>query len=543
GQTDPTIAGTTQTWTALKAGAGQLDVRGINGIDLKAYDLEVRLNSASTTDPAAMATKLDWITLNAADAPIFGTTSITDAVDGINADLDFSVMGAIEVAIEDNVLLFGAFGINAQTKTIDDGNGIVVADASVLSFSISGATLFAGAGGALIYDDVTLRATGLEEGGTGIAVQDGNLELAIISEAATAAAPLSWLAAAGEIGQADLRGIDGAIAIARNITFRFNGAATDAAMVSTKLDWTGIDDFNGTRIGTIEETLDLSFGGQIELNIQNNVIVAADFAGKIQTVSNVTDGAGITVAEAQLVQFNLSSAYLFIGDGGAFTRSGDLPSGVVNGVADQGTGFAVTNAALNLYVVNETAGVAATSVRSWTGLYATASQVAPRGLPEGLEIAVTDIEVVFNKATVTALPGGVATKGTKLDWVNVVQFTAVPDVFDAGTDLKVAGTLTLDAFGFVDLGARFDLQVISGVQAQLDTDAALEDANLLLLGLTLTDPLFIGQPGGVGISVGSGNVAVALLSAVPDAVLTATVTTIPSATAITGSLGNATITN
>jgi hypothetical protein len=543
GQTDPTIVGTTQTWTALKAGAGQLDVRGINGIDLKAYDLEIRLNAAATTDVAATATKVDWTTLSATDAPVFGTTSITDAVDGINADLDFSVAGAIEVAIEDNVLLFGAFSINAQTKTINDGNGIEITDASVLSFSISGATLFAGAGGALVYDGTSGRAIGLEDGGTGIAVQDANLEIAIISEPATGVAPLSWLAVAGEIGQADLRGIDGITAIARNINFRFNGPATNTAMVSTKLDWSGINDFDGTRIGTIDETLDLSFGGEIELNIQNNVIVAATFAGTIQTVSRVTDDAGITVADAQLIQFNLSAAYLFIGDGGAFTRVDDLAGGVVNGVADQGTGFAVTNAALNLYVVNETAGDGATTVRSWTALYATASEVAPRGLPVGLEIAVTDIEVVFNKATVTALPSAVVTDGTKLDWVNVAQFTAVPDVFDAGTDLKVAGTLTLDAFGFVDLGARFDLQVISGVQAQLDTDAALENAKLLLLGLTLTDPLFIGQPGGVGISVGSGNLAVALLSAVPDAVPTATVTTIPSATAITASLGNATITN
>jgi len=543
GQTDPTIVGTTQTWTALKAGAGQLDIRGIDGIDLKAYDLEIRLNAAATTDLAATATKLDWTTLSATDAPIFGTSSITDAQDGINADLDYSVSGAIEVAIEDNVLLFGAFGLNAQTKTIDDGNGITIADASVLSFSISGATMFAGAGGALIYDGTTQRATGLEDGGTGLAVQNANLELAIISEPATATAPLSWLAVAGEIGKADLRGIDGVTAIARNVTFRFNGAATDAAMVSTKLDWSAISDFDGTRIGTIDATLDLSFGGEIELNIQDNVLVAAGFSGTIQTVSNVTDGAGITVAQAQLIQFNLSNAYLFIGDGGAFTRDGDLADGAVIGISDQTTGFAVTNAALNLYVVNEAAGVGATFVRSWTGLYATASEVSPRGLPEGFDIAVTDIEVIFNKASVTALPGGALTDGTKLDWVNVAQFTAVPDVFDAGTDLKVAGTLTLDAFGFVDLGARFDLQVISGVEAQLDTDAALEDATLLMLGLTLTDPMFIGQPGGVGISVGNGHVAVALLSAVPDAVPTATVTTIPSATAITASLGDATITN
>jgi hypothetical protein len=532
GQSDPTIQGTTQSWTALQAGAAQLDVRGINGIDLKAYDLEIRLNSAATTDAAATATKLDWTTLDATDAPIFDAVSITNTADGITSDLDFSVQGAVEVRIEDNVLLFGAFGISAQTKTINDGNGIEVADASVLSLSVTGATLFAGAGGAFIYDGTTGRATGLEDAGTGIAVQDANLELGIISQPSTATTPLSWLAVAGEIGQADLRGIDGIVAIARDITFRFNGAATDA----TKLDWSGISDFNGTRIGTIEQTLDLSFGGEIELNIQDNVIVAASFSGSVQSVANVTDDA-ITIADAQLVQFNLTDAYLFVGDDGAFTRVDDLASGVVNGVEDQGTGFAVTNAALDLYVVNETPATVGASARSWTGLYATAAQVAPRGMPDGFEIAVTDIAITFNKAT-----NADTTAGTKLDWVNVAQFSAVPDVFDAGTDLKVSGTLTLDAFGFVDLGATFDLQVISGVTAQLDTDAALEDAKLLLLGMTLTDPLFIGQPGGVGISVGSGNVAVALLSAVPDAVPTATVTTIPSATAITANLGDATIT-
>lgn len=489
------------------------------------------MNSAVTSDAAGTAVKLDWTTLDATDAPIFDANPITDATDGITSDLDFSVKGAVEVRIEDNVLLFGAFGVSAKTKTINDGNGTEVADASVLSLTISGATLFAGAGGAFIYDG-TGRATGLEDTGTGIAVQDANLELGIISQPSTETTPLSWVAVAGRIGQADLRGIDGIVAIARDVTFRFNGAATD----TTKLDWTGIADFDGTRIGTIDQTLDLSFGGEIELNIQNNVIVAAGFSGSVQTVAGVTDGA-ITIANAQLVQFNLSSAYMFIGDGGAFTRVDGLADGTVTGVAQQGTGFAVTNAALDLYVVNETPATVGGAARSWTGLYATAAQVAPRGMPEGFEITVSDIAVIFNKAT-----NADTTAGTKLDWINVAQFTAVPDVFDAGTDLKVSGTLMLDAFGFVDLGATFDLQVVSGVTAQLDSDAAVEDARLLLLGMTLTDPLFIGQPGGVGISIGNGNVAVALLSAVPDAVPTATVTTIPSATAITASLGDATIT-
>ncbi|KKN12844.1 hypothetical protein LCGC14_1012390, partial [marine sediment metagenome] len=536
GQADPTILGTTQSWTGLVAGAGQLDVRGLDAVDIKAYDLEVRLNSAATTDTAATATKLDWKILNAADAPIFDAISITDPSTGIGQELNYSVKGAVELRVADNVLLFGGFGISALNKSIDDGNGITVTDASVLSLSVSGATLFAGAGGAFVYDGVSGRATALENTGTGFAVQDANLDIAIISQPSTATAttPLSWVAVAGQIGQADIRGIDGITAIARDVSFQFNGAATDA----TKLNWTGVNDYAGTRIGTIDQTLDLAFAGQIELDIQSNIIVSAGFSGKIQTVTNVTDGT-ITVAEAEMLQFNITAAYVFVGDGGAFTRDGGLPGGAVNGIAQQGTGFAVTNASLDLFVVNEIplASAPTAQMRSWSALYATASEVAPRGLPDGLEIGVTDIAILINNAT---NPDG--TKGPKLAWGTVSQFTNVPDVFDAGTDLKVSGTLTLNAFGFINLRASFDLQLVSGVTAQLDQDAALENAELMLLGLTLVDPLFVGQPGGVGISVGSGNVAVALLSAVPDAGVPLAPTVIPSATAITAQLGNATIT-
>jgi len=54
---------------------------------------------------------------------------------------------------------------------------------------------------------------------------------------------------------------------------------------------------------------------------------------------------------------------------------------------------------------------------------------------------------------------------------------------------------------------------------------------------------FIGQPGGVGIFGRNGHVAVALTSAVPMQFHGGRFTTIPSATAETASLGDATITN
>ncbi|SFS22515.1 LEPR-XLL domain-containing protein, partial [Yoonia litorea] len=557
----PAVATTTPlvTRTAVNVYVGALGVRGLDipNFDAKVFDFVVKGNFVSDTTEA----KFDWDTDNAGSnidtlIALDGTSlDLTDATsDGaIDILVGITIGGFIQLDLFGSVLAYGQFTISSSIQNVADGNR-TIAGAQVLTVSVSDVNLFAGVGGQFTLDGDD-KATAIDpDAGTGFRATGANLDLAIITQTVDNVLTttvetrelLRWTAVAVEVEQVTLQNFPDALVIEVNdLAVKLNVAATPLVGPEIKLDWSSVSQVSGTMLADIDASIGVLFSGAMEIQIDTVVLLSGAFAGSVKNLAALDGGTANTAAmtDVSILTFSLRDVYLFAGTGGAFTRDGD---GAVNGIANQGTGFKVENLALDLALVSETAtsaGVdALTPARSWTALYATTSAIAPVGLPSGLEIAVTRLTIGFN--------GKDARNSEQLDWANIAETQNLTvSVLIAGTDLIVSGALTLNAFGFVSLSATFDLVSVSALTAELDSSlAGKEDATALLIGLTISD-LFIGQPNGVGISVSSGSLALALLKTTPPTIgtgPTATVgpyaaTTTPGATAIFGTLTGATI--
>lgn len=372
------------TWSALQAGASEVSIRGIDQsvLRLAVYDLAVATNAA-----AADGSKIDWTQLdNGDDDAAFAGNPITDADAGITDTLVFAIGAAIEVGIADNELALGRLDLDTAVQTITDGT-ITVANAQVLVLNLSGVGLFAGAGGAFTLDADTGRATGIAEQGTGFRADGAALNLVIVSDGAPGLR--SYTALSAEAAVVAALGLpEGFAARASDLSVAVN-IADGSVQNGGKLDWTRIARLAGSPIGEIDSGLDISFGGAIEFELDGVVLLAGAFAGSVRT-EDVTDGI-ISLTAAQVLRLQVAGGYVFAGVGGAFLRDDD---GAVIGVADQGTGFAAEGVAIDLLLVNEAPTVA--TPRGWLAVVAEADSVAPRGLPAGLEIAVSNIFVAFN---------------------------------------------------------------------------------------------------------------------------------------------------
>ena len=236
----------------------------------------------------------------------------------------------------------------------------------------------------------------------GFKATNGALELVIVKQtpddpttsAVETRPALSWTALSLSVDALAVLGLPSSLNIsASDLMVKLNLAAAD----STKLDWTSMALVAGMEVATIDAGLGVEFAGAIDLQVSGVVLLSGAFKGSIRT-DDITDGT-ITIGGAQVLRLEITDVFLFAGVDGAFETDSD---GKVIGIEDQGIGFAASGAALDLMIVKQTPDdptTAAVETRlplSWIALAASADEIAPRGLPSGLTIVLSDLAVSFN---------------------------------------------------------------------------------------------------------------------------------------------------
>src|SRR4029078_650548 len=94
--------------------------------------------------------------------------------------------------------------------------------------------------------------------------------------------------------------------------------------------------------------------------------------------------------------------------------------------------------------------------RRWTGIAVSADTLQPVGLPEGFEVRVDNLLVLFNSASGDDGATPTPTEATPLDWsVLYPDDTDALNALSGETALSVSGDITIDLDGFVLLAGGF----------------------------------------------------------------------------------------
>ena len=289
-----------------------------------------------------------------------------------------SIEGSVDLDLFGLVLATGTFEMTQQDGVvINDGNGINLTNASLMTVSLSNLNLFVGVGASLdengspddISDDFINTGSAI-----GFTVAGASLDMAIVKED-----PLfgvrSWTGLSAHVNGMGIVGLPDAFELnVRELDLLLNIPAAD----TTKINWAGVAQVSGTQLINLPNTIDFKVGGSLDLNISGFVLAAGTFEISKESGLTINDGVNPILTNATLMAINLSDVYLFVGANGDFARDGD---GIVTGFdfGDGTVGFHVTGARLNLAIIGEDPTVA--TPRSWMGISAHIDAMDIVGLP------------------------------------------------------------------------------------------------------------------------------------------------------------------
>ncbi len=257
----------------------------------------------------------------------------------------------------------------------------------------------------------------------------------------------------------------------------------------------------------------LLVSGSVAFDAFGNALGTASFTMSQQYV-NVTVSTSTTLTNADLLTFSMTDVNLFAGVNGSLTYGSN--NNVTIDTANA-TGFAVTNGYLGLAMV--LGGSGQPVYLALDGEIGSASLV---GLPAGMVVSGTNIGVEVNQASGSA---------SALDWATALTN---PPTFFPGTSqainlnsfttglIQVTGTLNLQfseggAVVF-EANATFTMAMQS-VNVQASSSVNLPQAQMFSLQIQLFNPggltagqeygLIVGEPGGFGFTVNSGQLTYA----------------------------------
>ena len=479
-------------YTALKA-QGSGGFSGVPGVDLSG-DFFIRLNRNSLGSE-------DVIDFNAG-GEVAGTPLGDIEFEGEDGALFEVGADSIQLALFDVLFVDAGFTFSQETVDVDvNGNGFFSAtehdlnDASMLKFSLTINTLFAGIPDANPFDAVV--------GGTGFSVQEGTLALAVI-KATGAGDNRSFTAIKGNLtGSIQAVGLpDGLTATVDALRVALNFAEGTLPGVPSAIDWTDSVNEDGNSAdntsfagqadaiqfrngdGDVIETIGAGFqagivsiGGDFILNVFGYLRVDAGFDLSRQVVDVDLDGNDIADdVDASLLTLDLEISNFFIG----------VPGSV---------GVSIDEGSLTLAILD----VVGASESSYTALMASLAGGALAGIPQ-LTINVVSLDFETN----------LADGGTPIDWRETIDLQPGAAAFDAddvmagGTPVdpetfKLEGELNLSiAGGFVLAAGQFDIG-IRNAQTEPgfvvdDGTIRIENANLLTVNLSEVF-LFVGVNG------------------------------------------------
>ncbi|WP_286789853.1 matrixin family metalloprotease, partial [Thioclava sp. UBA3469] len=440
-----TLPAVPRSWTAVALDVATVRLQGLpNTVTVQGLDLYFGFNGAD----AVNGERIDWATTGVTEIANLASVDLFDVTE-MSASFNIAFGGYVEFTVDGFVTVAGTMAGQIRTETLDDGNGLIVDGASVMTFALTGGYFFAGQGGVFTRTDGKITDVSTTEG-TGIYANNVGIEFASVTQ--TADNPLttgvvetrtvkSWSAILVTSQSVGVTGLTGFTLRISDVAVEANFGYTDPlnAANNSVMNWKGLD------LGlTITDSTDgydataiLSVTGTVsELNVAGVVIATGTFSIKSLladvAVATAIDTDG-TLTGAKVLIFTLSDLNFFAGVDGVLKNDGTIDP-------DQGMGFVAQGGSIELVMVSEDpATVTSPAVaRSWMALSLRVDQLGLQGLP--LTATVKDLYFAMN---------GADADGNKLDWgaTGVDQINALADITN------------LDAGFGIEFGAYVELQI------------------------------------------------------------------------------------
>ena len=452
-----TIAQGTTTYTGIELDGLSGGLSGIPAATIHVSNVSALVNSVSP----ASAAKLNWATLSAGVIPFSFDTHLT-------RDVSLSLTGALSLSIAGLVQASTtSFAITHTTASGNDAGTptITLTGADVWAVTLTGAQVFVGVGGSLDPGDYHVV-----NGTLGVAATASTFELATITQGTTTYTGLEVKGLSGSF-----IGVDGVTLTVDNVSAFVNSATPAAAR---KLDWRNLS------AGVLPFAFDSDLSRAVSFKLAGHVTI--DFAGVIggdATFSATQQTADVTspaITGASLFVFTLTSPSFHIGSSTFGLTLGGPAAKVTIAVLTSGTS-------------------------SWTAVDAS-------GFAGSLTLGTLVTATLANGAFSSNRATG--TGATPLDWTKVVNpGTTTPATaltLSGPVSIAVSGTLaSLNVAGFIGGSAQFSLtrQTVSATT----TTGPVSGADLVLLTLSNLF-LVVGSPS-LGVTITSGSIALAALSA------------------------------
>jgi hypothetical protein len=223
----------------------------------------------------------------------------------------------------------GSFELDlGQVSTTAASNGVSFTNASAVSMTVTGASIFVGTGGSLSAASATAD---INNGNLGFAGSVTTLKVVSIKDTNNGSVSTTddrnYLGV--QIGglSASLIGLEGVLAFfASGVNVKVNKATdTDgvAGTVPNKLDWDSLTT-SGMTLATlaVDSAQDVHADGTVALNALSGVLVAkGSFELDLGQVSTTATSNGVTFTNASAVSLTLTGASLFVGTGGSLSAA------------------------------------------------------------------------------------------------------------------------------------------------------------------------------------------------------------------------------
>ena len=292
--------------------------------------------------------------------------------------------------------------------------------------------------------------------------------------------------AGGAFGLNDLIEIDIDLATTWNLTGIGNGTLTVDGRGSISFSLienltgaaTARDTFvlaNGAVAGSIDDR-----AGVLEVQVGDFLVLGGD-AGFTKVTESVTLDDGTSVSNASVLKLGLTSGTLFAGIN--YGQSGEQ-------------GLAAATVDLGLAIITDSSGG-----NTWYAATGTASTITVTGF-DGLSLAVSSLAVSVNTAAgghvVDFDPNGNQSTGAAMI---IPSGPTIGFDGDTGELLEVSGSVTLDAFGFVQISGGFALKrsetsltlADNSDTVDVDESATAVAVDLLTIGLSHVNGFEIGR--------------------------------------------------
>ncbi|MFS6827009.1 DUF4347 domain-containing protein [Cyanobium sp. ATX-6F1] len=519
---------TNADFRALKSTGGSAELVGVEGVQVALTDFSLEVNTSTAAgslvldfNPGGSQSGSEVFSL-VDDATPSSTETISIDFDGDQGKL-FGASGTLTLQILAYLMAEATFTLKRRSLTLSGGSA-PEGEFDLVTFELENVFAYAGTGVIDVAGSEGLGADGrfsqddldaIDEDpslydGTGFAVADGRLGLAMLQGAEAASEPRdsrSYMAITSELGSAQLLGLPSEFEVqAFNIAVELNrasGVAADGSTQATALDWsTALGANNPTFFAESSDPRQLTYAGAFtriagELNLKafDVVEVNGGFELTIQEADVSFDPSASTpvidLDNAELLQLSISINDPD-GDGGP-------GKGLRVGAAD-GVNFSIDEGRFIYTSLQANPADRSTFPAKYYSIQAEVNGAELNGLGEGIDITATSLNVLSNGLS------GVAPSGAPdaLDWTSMVDLSPADDTFTATAisgattaGLSIGGELAINLDGFVLARGGFSFVEQTGLEltdSTALTSTALSDVTLQTISLSEVD-LFVGTGG------------------------------------------------